>query len=355
MWNYISLLSSIDNAKKFLESKSSKKIDPKLLSSKAEGLSFCISSAQEYFQTDPESNLTTHSLMYYYGTLSLLSALLVADVGNKVTLEHVQKFTKLGHGLKMIEVPGCPAPHSLALYLTSGGFLINYLKSQDYLSEHLSSLIVNKSIKDYKDVTSEDEDKLICFNDLIKRIPELLPLYDEIYDEWPLYINFELDSLTIAGTDQKMSKVTLSQDNNCKRLSEKMIFDILPELVKIGLKVETDNDVKKFVTERIEVEKLHKITTLEKYHSVLAETVYIKPLKTVIDDPLIIHFMLLYLLSILVRYQPFVWRNIMSGVSEPYRPLIAQYLRAVERIVPNLFINKLYSEVHLFAPHSYLG
>lgn len=65
--------------------------------------------------------------------------------------------------------------------------------------------------------------------------------------------------------------------------------------------------------------------------------------------------MLLYCLSIWVRYWPALWRDISEGELQIYRPLVENYLYVVERVFPNIVLNRLYGREFLFAGHMYLG
>ena len=348
LWNQISLLCSEDNARNFLEAKVSKKAP---IDEKAKGISFCIESAREYFQAAPEHNLTTSSLLYYYGTFSLFSALLLANISNSITLAEIEKSSKFGHGLGIIDAPGCPALLAPHLFLLNRGFLFDFLNLNKI---DVSHLLFESKPKKWGHVVKDGENKLISFVGLVKRIPELQPLYDEIFGDWPHYLNYRLINYQ-DGPGEHKTTFEASFSDNSKYLCEEMIGHILPSLKGAKFIREPDPTSEQLVVSSLSPTQIRKNEKIPWYKSVLCPDVKIKPLKETIENPLIYHFMLLYFLSILVRYRPNVWRNVISGLTEEYRPLIAKYLRVVERIVPNLFVDQLYNERFLFAPHSYLG
>ncbi|MCL1092091.1 YaaC family protein [Shewanella profunda] len=53
---------------------------------------------------------------------------------------------------------------------------------------------------------------------------------------------------------------------------------------------------------------------------------------------------LLYSLSILVRYRPSIWREVVSGKHENYLALIEEFLDVYERIAPQEFLENLLSK-----------
>jgi hypothetical protein len=101
IWNRLEILSSVSSAEKFLREKldsSGLDIPEQLIQEKVKGLAFCIRTARDYFQTPIEGNITSACLSFYYGTFSLLKALLIANVNNSINLETIEKFTLNGHG-----------------------------------------------------------------------------------------------------------------------------------------------------------------------------------------------------------------------------------------------------------------
>ncbi len=74
-----------------------------------------------------------------------------------------------------------------------------------------------------------------------------------------------------------------------------------------------------------------------------------------IDDVLVIEFMLLYVLSIWVRYRPALWREVNEGALDQFRALVTNLLIVVERTAPNTALDRLYGQEFLFAPFSYFA
>ena len=359
MWNYLSVLSSETAALSFIRSKLGRNegsygLEENLLHEKARGIAFCIAQAKEYFQEFPERNLTTSALLYYYGTFSLFAALLLANASNYLTLAEVESFSKSGHGLDNFDMSGDAVSLDQRLlkqrvYLRKQGFLFHFLKD---CGTDVTAYAFQKKLGGNLEWTEEEKAKSVSLWDLVARIPELRPIYDEIFDRPPLYFEFTL--ISRAHNGEQLPSVRFYLHPNSKHLSKDGIKDVIPFLRQCSFTSEGNFDKEDacFVAE-LNDEQAQKMRALNLYSSTMTTEVRIKPLLETIEDPLVFHFTLLYLISILVRYKPNVWREILSGTLDKYRALIAQYLRVVERVVPNLVLEKLYEKKFLFASISY--
>jgi YaaC-like protein len=89
-----------------------------------------------------------------------------------------------------------------------------------------------------------------------------------------------------------------------------------------------------------------------RHSTVLAYDSCVVPLMG-IDDVFVIEFILLYVLSIWVRYRPALWREINEGALDEFRALVTNLLIVVERTAPNMTLDRLYGREFLFAPFPY--
>jgi hypothetical protein len=74
------------------------------------------------------------------------------------------------------------------------------------------------------------------------------------------------------------------------------------------------------------------------HRSPLGRTALIKPLFNELNEYRAICFVLLYALSIIVRYRPSVWRRVQEGDLDHMRALIEAFLAVVERVLPEQFL-----------------
>jgi hypothetical protein len=86
----------------------------------------------------------------------------------------------------------------------------------------------------------------------------------------------------------------------------------------------------------------------------MSGTSWIAPVLGGIKDVFAIHLMLLYALSILARYRPAVWREVIEGSLDEYRALIIGYADIAHRILPELALKTIYGRrIHVTMPGSF--
>ena len=97
-----------------------------------------------------------------------------------------------------------------------------------------------------------------------------------------------------------------------------------------------------------EIIKLHK--------SPFTSTSYILPIFSSINDYRCIATVILYSLSILVRYRPSIWRSVVTGQYENYLALTEEFLFVYERLAPELFLESLLgTKIHVVQSGSMLA
>ena len=80
---------------------------------------------------------------------------------------------------------------------------------------------------------------------------------------------------------------------------------------------------------------------LPTYKSGYCGTSLIVPLWGTIRDPFIIHFVVLYALSIIVRYLPSLWHEIEYGDLDHIRALIEHYIVIVDGVLPQMAVERI--------------
>ena len=80
---------------------------------------------------------------------------------------------------------------------------------------------------------------------------------------------------------------------------------------------------------------------VELYKSGYSGTTYIVPFWGTVRDPFVIHFIILYALSIIVRYLPSLWHEIEDGDLDHVRALIEHYLNIVDNVLPLLAVERI--------------
>jgi hypothetical protein len=339
IWDRYGLLASLSGAKIYLKRKTEKAkilLKDELLDKKAQGIAFCIRSANDYFRASIDGSLTSASLASYYGTFNLLQSLLLAEINNEITLTEIEKYTSFGHGLGSISDTSKQFPESEYLFILKDGLFPRYLRQFGLI---INELAVSKKYQVINDVENEDKCKLIKVKDLLSRIPELKSMYLEIYREHPNYLTY----LYPNNPEIKEYEIKFYIDMNSPYLTEKQIYEILGWSQDIKIERTKDKNVLNGDTFR-SIDKINReiVDKLKMYESVMASDCFIKPLLN-IDDILCFDFMLLYLLSIWVRYRPQLWREIVEGKYDMYKPLLSNFLVVAQRVIPNIVLERLYN------------
>jgi YaaC-like Protein len=350
IWLRLDVLSTFSGAKVFLQRKCGESgitIPGELLDKKALGLAYSIRNANEYFTVLSSRSITTSCLAYYYGTLGLLCADLLSRIDNNVTLDEIEGFTRSGHGLGLFYDENSAFPDSVKLSILANGFLPQFLR---HSGVGTSGMCVKRRYDAYSKVEEDDKVKILSLRDLISRIPELRNMYVDLFREQPNYISFEAQDNLDANTVE----VIFPRHQNSFYLTETKIRELMdwPDEIDLifGEKLGTNG----FYTPKQQPVSIIENRWDQTYQSVMTYECYIKPLLG-LHDPLFFNFMLLYCLSIWVRYSPALWREVNEGTKDIYRPMFATFLSSVERIIPNLILDRIYNRRFLFAGHSYLS
>lgn len=339
---------------------SEKKISPELINKKSIGLSSAIDSALNFYTVESKS-LNTKLLLRYYALLQFTIAEEVASLNNESDLELIQKSTEFGHGLATYNkyVKGNNFTQNYYCYLLQSGHFYKYL-------EHLKV----SNIKDFsfssrikKNSESISNNNLISLSELFRRIPELHTVIEEYIGEPPLTLNIGYNSTKNNGIREerrdKYTKETGSFAFEAPPVTDDEVIthiSIIPSSINTNIDLlnklctpfsnfeimEDKYDKHEFIT----CEFKHKnegfwYHHLQTYKSSYCATTYIIPIFDQFNDPILINFMLLYSLSIIVRYLPDVWYKITLGELNHIGSLIEYYISIIDHVIPKMMLERI--------------
>jgi hypothetical protein len=202
---------------------------------------------------------------------------------------------------------------------------------------------------------------LVALSGLFARIPELQSTLDE-------YLNVAPLSFQIGGDSSRNMAERLKAVEEHTRKTGELKFDLphqqgdkvtyvsiyppnkrvdLDYLNSLGLpftdiKSETDPvSMRTFFGKFIHPADKYWHQCIDLYKSGYSGTSYIVPLWGRINDPFVLHFMILYALSIVVRYRPSLWHDIEDGDLDNIRALIEHYLVIVDNTLPRLAVERI--------------
>lgn len=360
LWEQLSAFESHRLACQFIKEKSLKSailISNADLENKAMDFAYCIRTARELMRL-PSVSMTTAAIANYYGCLWLASAIAIANPSSPASLSLIEEATKGGHGLGSFSNSSDSFPSGEFVYIKEKGFLGSFLAWTGLTADEIKNISwFGKRPDNEENSYSEKTHLLIPVMELFARIPELIDVFEKTTG-----LNakcFELFYATSGlccqpGPDDPPATLVGLRGNYSKQ-----------HLQDCGLPL---SDLKEYTARNDYYagsrwagwapQKMKFFDYVYEhpcddtfYVSPMSGYYFISPLLKYINNPIAVHLILLYQLSILARYRPAIWRDIIEGPLDQYRILIAAYFRSFGRVIPNLVLTKLLGRrVRLRAP-----
>lgn len=325
-------------------------ITEEVIQKKAIGLSSVVDSALGYWQSSSQS-LNSKTLSRYYFMLQLTIAEQVASVNNTDGLAEIQKHTQNGHGLKTFLVSSDKFPDNLLIYATHGGHFNSYGK---FIGWDMQKYTQEKGIRKPPDLNEEVRSKMVSLSDLFRTIPELRTVIEEYLNEPPLSLHIgHSESNMIAESERtkafisKHVRMPTSEDLRTKEKTTDVAIHTtstridIPYLQTLGMPL-TNFRTYRYAgsdDETIIGSITHPGEDLwwkhfPHYSSRYVPTSYVKPVWGERYHSIAVNYMLLYSLSIIVRYMPDLWYRITNGEDNHIGSLIEYYISIIDHVVP---------------------
>lgn len=357
LWLHLSKWESQTLAHKLIVERAQREgrsLAPGLAEAKAQGLAYCLRNAREYLR-GPESSFNKRLLNGYYGLMALIGAVLIADPATKYDLPRFEEATKMGHGLNNIDDPTEAFPDAQKVFVTEDGLLVRYLRS---VGIDTTDLKLTGRIRTTKDLQGEQRERLLSLDSLLAGVPELHEIYHEVTGRPPLSVELHWasdlnpDPDGLAGAYLKARGELGSSDPypGGVWLSTGYPGVLTEELAREHLRLPfsryqsytdevTDKTSLAGFLECPENEPWTQHIPL--YRSVMTADSFSRPLLGKIFDPLVRHYLLMYALSIIVRYRPSVWREVSEGRHDASLALLTYYHEAFTRVVPQIALERV--------------
>jgi hypothetical protein len=206
-------------------------------------------------------------------------------------------------------------------------------------------VIPQKKARRYDELASYPETSWISVEALLASIPEIGDLFSDIFESKPRWVTPAEEQMANAGmglfgtpTPPTRSYLQLV-DGTCRLTKEDIalfpgpigeIGEIASEGGGRHFRVAVDHPGKQFAFQALKI-----------HHSPLGSQALIQSIFGVIDEHRAICVVLLYALSIIVRYRPSIWRRVQEGDLDHMRVLIEAFLTVVERVLPEQFLERV--------------
>lgn len=353
IWLRLKRLTSAQLCKKIIE-KNHPSLQEDILINKSIGMSSAIRSAIGYWETE-NGGLNSKILSRYYALLQISLAEQISSGDPNDDLKTVQKHTVSGHGLFTQSVETETFPDNIKIGCLKSGHFYAYAK-------HIG-IDIKKYAAERRPKKAEDLDPSCTYTltDLLRRIPELKPFLKETLGKNPL-------SFQIGHANRNMSLRSRNQSSRGLSRSEPEFSGftyaaIYPKDAEVTAEELNSYDIGIINIENESDENLsihddayfvgevhhpedelwwHYVTT---HKSGYCGTSVIVPFWGT-QDPFILHLVVLYTLSIIVRYLPDTWYEIEHGKLDYINSLLENYLAIFDSVLPKLAVERL-TKIHL--------
>jgi hypothetical protein len=342
IWLRLRQLQSVILAEKLVRTRAEReeiKLSAEQIRQKAEGIAYALRNAADYFTTRDFRNVSQRVLNLYYGSIAFASAEMLASPSGASTLAEIEKSTIQGHGLYTVD----GAKDGLENLIVGGiynGFFPTWLRTSKLGNPAFPQARARK----FEDIPKQPADSWITVEQLFASIPEVGDLFTDIFASKPRWVKPVYDSLTnmgLRGIDQKpLNRSYVLLVDYSARLTQADIAAFPGPIGEITA-IASKESGRQF---RASIEHPgHQFWwgALKIHHSPFERSALIRPIFGTIDDFRCISLVLLYALSIVVRYRPSVWRRVQEGDLDHMRALAEAFLAVVERVLPEQFLETL--------------
>ena len=355
IWARLDQFGSVVLAEKLILRRASESgitLAPEVSATKAAGVAFSLRNASDYLRSSASESLNKRILSLYYGVLALAFAEMLSSPAGPRDLDEVEGMTKYGHGL--YTVPSAAEDF--------GGVVVGVLAT-GFFPQWMSFLGVDTSTypkkkpKSPSDLEGYPSEAFTTLRDLLSTVPELGDLFLEVYPttpSWttPVYQVFE--NRTGPGSNRasvgssyihlldKSGRLDMQRfDTAGWPITE--IVPVTPESEGKEYRARVDHTGLQFWHEAL---PLHRSPYLQ-------SPALIIPVIDRIAAYRVNALIILYTLSIVVRYMPSVWRRIEGGDWDEHLALIKSVVSVYERILPEQFLETIIGEqIHASQPGS---
>ena len=312
-------------------------LDSAAIEQKALGVAFALRNATDYFQGSAVRPVSQRILSLYYGSMAFAFAEMLAKPGGPRALAEIEERTKQGHGLYAIDGNTGDFGDILVGVIRSG-FFGHWLATVGIV---IGDVPAAKS-KTHTEAMNLPPEHVLSLEALFARIPELSDLFLDIFSGpgWWLEPGYDQEAnagMHTARVRPVVTRTYATLTDLSKRLG---IEDVatFPGPISELQRLPGDGHGRRFRAAIDHAPGELWWSALPLHHSPLGPTGLIKPIFGNVGEYRAICFVLLYALSIIVRYRPSVWRRVQEGDLDHVRVLIEAFLAIVERVLPEQFL-----------------
>lgn len=356
IWLRLRQLQSRTLAEKLVKARADREgagLSPEVVSAKAIGIAFALRNASDYFSVADKKNISQRVLNLYYGVMALASAEMLAAPRGASSLAEIEQSTVQGHGLRT--VPGADESlETISVVPIGQGFFADWLRVAG-----VEMLVYPaKPPKKYEELAEIDANFKITLEELFSSIPELGDLLMAIFSIAPRFAQIHIDQVSNMGllgpAGKNVDRVYVELIDASATMTKEDVAGFwgpLSEIEPVSSKY-----AGRVFRAAVEHGGRNPWAAMNTHTSPFTKPTVIKPVFGVIREFRMICLILLYALSIVVRYRPSLWRRVQEGDLDQFRALIEAFLEVAERVLPEEFLETITSQkVHANQPGSLYG
>jgi hypothetical protein len=347
VWLRFRRLTSSTLCRRMIEARAPK-LPPAVAEQKGQEVASSVRGALGYWGTQPGS-LNAKVLSRYYALLQVSIAEQISDPASTADLRKIQSHTESGHGLWAIAAPEEEFPANYRIACQARGHFYEYCR---YKGIDLAPYALGARPASWAKLAEDKRSRTTALADMLRRIPELQPLIEETLGVQPLSFRVGYDTRSPdnaqrgaqAASDAPRKEGPVTAFIGIYSLGQKLSVEYLRSLELPFKNIREDSATgpqsNNFLADFEHPRKIYWENYLGTYKSGYCGTSVIVPVWGV-KDIFIIHFIVLYALSIVVRYLPSLWHEIEDGRLDHIRALIEQYLAVVDNVLPIVAIQRI--------------
>ncbi|WP_231584945.1 hypothetical protein [Burkholderia sp. 9120] len=355
IWAHLSQLGSVKLADKLVERRAARdsvSLSGEQLQAKSAGVAYAIRNAADYFRNAANESLNRRILSLYYGSLALAFAEMLASPSGAADLDEVEGMTKHGHGLFTV-ASATDDLGALHVGVLATGFFPRWAAFLGYSIDRYP----RAKPKTPSDLEKIPDSCVTTLGDLLSTLPELGSLFLDVYDLEPSWITpvFDMESNQMGGVGVVGSSYVRFVDKSA-RLSENRLHTTTWPIAELA-RVQGDQEYGHVYRARVDHSGFkYWNEVLPIHHSPFTQSgTLIIPTLAGIHEYRAISLIILYALSILVRYMPSAWRRVEGGDWDQHSALIVRMLDVFERMLPQEFLESITDDrVHSSLPGGFI-
>ena len=339
IWLRLRQLQSVTLAKKLIEERARREsvtLAAPIAQSKADGLAYALRNASDYFQASDHRNVSQRVLNLYYGSLAFAFAEMLAAPAGPSSLADLENATKQGHGLYTLDGESGRL-EQLVVGVIASGFFPAWMKTLGIDTAQLPA----KKPRQYTDLNSMTDAPWATVERLFAAIPEIADLFADIFDSPPAWVeprgDMEANLPRGPASSAPRTRSYIKLVDEFGRLTPQDIAKFPGPISEIS-EIDAEGDGRHF---RVAVDHPghpHAWGALDLHHSAFKRSALLMPVLAGVKEYRATCVVLLYALSIIVRYRPSIWRRVQDGDLDHFRVLIEAFLVVAERILPEQFL-----------------